>query len=560
MQKKWIIRESDLEAVENLSKILGQDKILSQILVNRDIKTEEQARRFLRSGLDDLYPPLVMKDMDKAVSRIRQAITNKDTILIFSDYDVDGITSCAVLEKVLKDLGAEVVHYIPHRVKEGYGLSQNAVTVSRKRNVKLLIALDCGIKSFKEVESLNKHNIDVIIVDHHKPDEGGIPKAFAVVNPKRDDCPYEFKFLAAVGLVYKLVCALDEGNKDKYLDLICLGTLADVMPLVDENRIIVKIGLESINNTSNLGIKALIEASGLKDKEINPGRVSFILAPRINASGRVDTAETSLKLLLSDNPQEAKELASHLNIHNRTRQKIEEGVFKEALDLVEKMHFKDNHVIVLAKQDWHVGVLGIVASKIADRFFRPTIIISLKDGLGKGSGRSIQGFHLFDAVLGCKKHLKYFGGHSHAVGLTIEKDKVADFTSDLNQIAKQKIELDVLRPTLEIDAQIPLEFLNHELIEQIQNLSPFGIGNPRPVFCSHNLIVKSNAAILARETIKFWVTDGERTYEAIGFGLRDFASYITPSRRVDLAYSLSLDNWRDKNSILLEVKDLRICS
>jgi len=560
MQKKWIIKESDLEAVENLSKILGQDKILSQILVNRDIKTEEQARRFLSSGLDDLYPPLAMKDMDKAVSRIKKSISKKEKILIFSDYDVDGITSCAVLEKVLKDLGAEVVHYIPHRVKEGYGLSQNAVTICRKQNAKLLIALDCGIKSFKEVESLNKHNIDVIIVDHHKPDEGGIPKAFAVVNPKQDDCPYEFKFLAAVGLVYKLVCALDEDNKDKYLDLICLGTLADVMPLVDENRIIVKIGLESINNTSNLGIKALIEASGLKDKEINPGRVGFILAPRINASGRVDTAETSLNLLLSNNPQEAKELASHLNVHNRTRQKIEEGVFKEALDLVEKMHFKDNHVIVLAKQDWHVGVLGIVASKIADRFFRPTIIISLKDGLGKGSGRSIQGFHLFDAMLGCKKHLKYFGGHSHAVGLTIEKDKVADFTSDLNQIAKQKIELDILRPTLEIDAQIPLEFLNHELIEQIQNLSPFGIGNPRPVFCSHNLTVKSNAAILARETIKFWVTDGERTYEAIGFGLRDFAAYITPSRRVDLAYSLSLDNWQDKNSILLEVKDLRICS
>lgn len=560
MQKKWIIREPDLEIIESLSKSLGVDKIFSQILANRGIKTEKQARRFMRSGLEDLHPPLSMKDMGKAVNRIKKAISHKEKILIFSDYDVDGVTSCAILEKVLKDMGADVVHYIPHRVKEGYGLSQNAVRVARKQEIKLLIALDCGIKSFKEVDSFNKYKIDVVIVDHHQPEEGQLPKAYAIVNPKRDDCPYEFKYLAAVGLVYKLICALEDKNKNKYLDLVCLGTIADVMPLVDENRIIVKTGLDCINNTSNLGIRALVEASGLKDKEINPGRVSFILAPRINASGRVDTAETSLNLLLSNSYPEAKELAGRLNTHNRTRQKIEEGVFKEAIDLVERLHFKDNHVIVLSKEGWHIGVLGIVASKIADRFFRPTIIISLKDGMGKGSGRSISGFHLFDALLSCSKHLENFGGHSHAVGLSIEKEKLDGFVKDLNNIAKEKIELDLLRPVLEIDAQLPLVFLNHSLIEQIQDLGPFGLGNPRPIFCSHNLTVKSNAAILARDTIKFWVTDGERTYEAIGFGLRDFATYIVPSRKIDIAYNLSLDNWQNKNSILLEVKDIKLTS
>ncbi|MFH1622553.1 MAG: single-stranded-DNA-specific exonuclease RecJ [Candidatus Omnitrophota bacterium] len=560
MQKKWLIKEPDLEIVESLSKSLGVNKIFSQILANRGIKTEKQARSFLNSGLEDLRSPFTIKDMDKTINRIREAISDKERILIFSDYDVDGITSCAILEDVLRKLGADVSHYIPHRIKEGYGLSQNTVKISRKQNIKLLLALDCGIKSFKEVESLNKYKIDTIIIDHHQPENGSLPSAYAIINPKRSDSSFEFKGLAAVGLVYKLICALDKNNTKKYLDLVCLGTIADVMPLIDENRIIVKNGLDLINNTSNFGIKALIEASGLKDKEINPGRVSFILAPRINASGRVDSAEVSLNLLLSNSYNEAKEYASHLNMHNRLRQKIEEGVFKEALELVEKMHFKDNYVIVLSKEDWHIGVLGIVASKIADKFFRPTIVISFKDKLGKGSGRSISGFHLFEALLGCSKHLKDFGGHSYAVGLSIEKDKLGDFTTAINNLAKDKIELDLLRPVLDIDAKLPLEFLNHDLIEQIQGLSPFGSGNPKPIFCSHNLTVKSSPTILARDTVKFWVTDGERTYEAIGFGFKDFAPYLTPSRKIDLAYNLSLDNWQDINSILLEVKDLKFVS
>ncbi|MDD5005330.1 MAG: single-stranded-DNA-specific exonuclease RecJ [Candidatus Omnitrophica bacterium] len=560
MQKKWSIREPNLEAVENIQRSLGLNKVLSQILANRGIKTDNQARRFLKSDLEDLHSPLALKDMDKAISRIKKAISAKEKIFIFSDYDVDGITSCAILEKELKELGAIVSHYIPHRTKEGYGLNLNAVKLAHKENIQLFIALDCGIKSFKEVELLNKYKIDTIIVDHHRPEEDKIPCAFAVINPKQRDCSYEFKDLAAVGLVYKLICALQGKNSDKYLDLVTLGTIADVVPLVDENRIIVKKGLEVINNTSNFGIKALIEASGLKDKQINPGSVSFILAPRINASGRVDTAETSLSLLLSQDYDEARQLAAHLNTHNRLRQKIEEEVLREALELVDKMHFKDCHVIVLAKEGWHIGVLGIVASKIADRFFRPTIIISLKDGVGKGSGRSIPGFHLFDALLSCSKYLKDFGGHSHAVGLSIDKDKLEDFQKDLDKIAGERFEPDMLKPVLEIDAQLPLMLLNHDLIGELQKLGPFGLGNPRPLFCSHNLTIKSNAVLLGRDTIKFWVTDEDCTYEAIGFGLRDFAPYILPSKRVDLAYNLSLDNWQDANSILLEVKDLKFAS
>jgi len=561
MRKKWIIKEADVDVIDSLSSGLGIDRVIAQILANRGIKTGSQAERFLDCALQNLRPPSALKDMNRATERINKAVSRKEKIMIFSDYDVDGITSCAILEKELKARGAEALHYIPHRVKEGYGLTVNAVNMAHKEKVELFIALDCGIKSLKEVELLNKHHIDTIIVDHHQPQEGALPSAYAIINPKRSDCSYEFKNLAAVGLTYKLICSLQKKNTDNYLDLTALGTIADVVPLTDENRIIVKNGLSKINKSSNFGIQALIEASGLKDKEINPGKVSFILAPRINASGRVDSAEVSLNLLLSENYDEAKQLAGRLNTHNRLRQKIEEDVLKEAMDLIERsINFKDHHVIVLSKEDWHVGVLGIVASKIAEKFFRPTIIISLKNGVGKGSGRSIAGFHLFDALLECKKHLKEFGGHSHAVGLNIETKKLDGFISDLNDIAKQRIELDDLRPVLEIDAQLPLALLNQRLAEDIKRLEPFGMGNPKPIFCSHSLTVKSQPSILGRDTIKFWVTDGERTYEAIGFGLKDLAPYIEPSRKIDLAYSLSWDNWQDVNSLLLEIKDLKVAS
>jgi single-stranded-DNA-specific exonuclease len=558
MQKNWVIKEADPDIIDSLSNSLGIDKIVAQILASRGIKTNSQAQRFLDSSLKDLYPASRLKDMDKVVGRIQKAISRKEKILIFSDYDVDGITSCAILEKELKDLGAKVSHYIPHRIKEGYGLSANSLHLAQRDKIKLFIALDCGINSFKEVELLSKHKIDVIIIDHHQPQIGALPLAYAIIDPKRSDCPYEFKNLAAVGLVYKLVCALRGGNIDNYLDLATLGTIADVAPLIDENRIIVKNGLEKINKNSNVGIDALIQASGLKDKEINPSRVSFILAPRINASGRVDSAEVSLELLLAQDHNQAQELAGHLNSHNRLRQKIEEDVFKEALDMVERsINFKEHYVIVLSREGWHVGVLGIVASKIAEKFFRPTIIISFKDGLGKGSGRSIAGFHLFQALYECRRHLKEFGGHSHAVGLNIEVSKLNGFICDLNNIARERMEMDTLRPVLEIDAQLPLVFLNQKLAEGIARLEPFGLGNPKPVFCSHNLIVKSPPDILGKDTIKFWVTDTERTYEAIGFGFKDLAPYIRAGQKIDLAYSLSRDNWQDVNSLLLEIKDLK---
>ena len=558
MQKEWNIVDADVGAVEILAEELKINKILCQILANRGIISPKEAKRFIGATIEDLEDPLLMKDMERAVGRMRKAITKKEKILIFSDYDVDGITSCAILESQLQSLGANVSHYIPHRIKEGYGLSMSVVNLAIKKGIKLLICLDCGITGFDEVEKLNSKKIETVIVDHHNPKADRLPKAFAIVNPKQQGCLYPFKDFAAVGLVYKLAYALSGKHKQKYLEFVTLGTIADVVPLLGENRIIVRQGLDYLNKSSCLGIKALIKESGLKDKEINPGRVSFILAPRINASGRVDSAETSLDLLLAQSEEEAAQIARNLNEHNRNRQKIGNGVMKEAIDLVERtINFKEHHVIVLSKDDWHLGVLGIVASRIAERYFRPTIIISSKNGRGKGSGRSIQGFHLYNALTECSAHLLEFGGHSHAVGLNIETKNLKEFRDSLNNIAKERIVLDELRPSIDIDAQLPLGLIKEKLIEECNLLGPFGAGNPRPVFCTHNLTVKSNAILLGRETIKFWVTDGEFTFQAIGFGFKDVASYIVPKTKIDLAYTLSLDNWRDINSILLEVKDIR---
>jgi len=558
VNKKWNIIEPDVSIVNRLAEELRINKIICQILANRGIKSSLQAKRFLEAGLDDLEEPFLIKDMQRAVDRIIQAVSLKEKILIFSDYDVDGITSCAILEAQLQMMKADFFHYIPHRIKEGYGLNINVVNLAVKRKVRLLICLDCGICSFNEIEKLNGYGIQTIIIDHHTPKEGRLPNAYAIVNPKQKDCPFSFKELAAVGIVYKLVYCLAKEHKNHYLQLATLGTVADVVPLLGENRIIVKNGLKHLNQNPSLGIRALIKESGLGNKEINPARISFILAPRINASGRIDSAELSLGLLTSQSEQEAVEIAKNLNQHNRERQRIGDDILKEAISLVERnINFKDHYVIVLFKEDWHVGVLGIVAAKIAERYFRPTIIISLKDGIGKGSGRSIQGFHLYNALSECAEYISEFGGHSQAVGLNIPKENIDNFIQSLNKVAREKIVVDELLPSLNIDAQLPLGLINSHLIRQCQLLGPFGIGNPRPLFCTHNLFVKSPPQILGKDTIKFWVSDGEYTFEAIGFGFKEMAAYLKPKQKVDLAYNLLEDNMASLNPVILEIKDIR---
>ncbi|MBI5873824.1 MAG: single-stranded-DNA-specific exonuclease RecJ [Candidatus Omnitrophica bacterium] len=558
MQKTWKPKEPDIELKNELVLALGASSLFAQLLVSRGITDKESAEVFLRSELSDLYDPYLMKGMREAVGRIRTAVSKKEPIFIATDFDVDGVTSCAILETELKRLGAHLIHYVPHRIKDGYGLNQEAVAKAVAFGTKVFISLDCGVTAHREAMSLKEAGIDCIIIDHHEPPKENLPQALAILNPKQDDCDYPFKDLASVGLVYKLIQALGTEDAGQYLDLVALGTVADVAPLRGENRIFVKHGLDTLNNTSRLGLLSLMEAAGIKSKKISTHSISFILAPRLNASGRVDSAHTSLDLLMSGDSREADTLARSLNEFNRERQKIEEKVLNEAIDLIDKeINFKDDFIIVLSREDWHPGVLGIVASKIVDRYYRPAVIISFQDEIGRGSARSVHNFHIYEALARCEPFLKEFGGHKYAAGLTIERKNIGEFRQALNSVARENFKQGLLAPVLEVDAAIPLSLINEGLLSSIDALSPFGEGNRRPVFISKNLLVKTKPMLAGKNSLKFWVSDGERTFEAIGFGMADFFGLVNNSPRIDLAYCLGWDDWNNHNTIQLEIKDIK---
>ena len=542
---------------EIFSKELGISRILAQLLLNRGITIISEAEKFINIKLSDLHDPYLFSDMHKAVKLIRQAAKNKDKVMVFGDYDVDGITSVALLKNTLSKIGISALHYLPHRIKEGYGLTKNILHTAKEKGIKLLITVDCGTSGIQQVKELRAAGIEVIITDHHEPASSQLPDASAMINPKIKGCGYKFRELAGVGVAYKLCQALTASDLSDDLDIVSLGTIADVVPLTGENRIIAKFGLAGLSVTSRPGLKALIENSRIKNKTINSTYVAYILGPRINASGRMDTGEIALSLLTTKDDGEAGELAKALEKFNRDRQKIEAEILDQAFKLIEKeVNFKDHKVIVVASEGWHQGVLGIVASKIADRFYRPAIIISLVDGICKGSGRSIKNFHLFQALVECREFLHAFGGHAHAVGLNIHRDKVQVFREKINNFAKEKLQLEDLLPSLEIDMELGLSDLTEELIGQLQALEPFGTGNPEPLFISRNLTLKGSPQMLGRETIKFWVSDGRLTYQAIGFGKAALRDSLMNAAAFDLVFTPRFDTWQDNNSILLEVEDL----
>lgn len=542
---------------DNLSQGLGISKILSQILINRGIKDKKEAEDFLKANLKSLSDPYLFKDMPEAVRVINNAIKDKDKIMIFGDYDVDGITALCLLRSTLLGLGAEVVHYLPHRVKEGYGLNKNILKIAEEQKVKLLITVDCGINSYREIEELKNHDIQTIITDHHEPLNDILPKALAIINPKIKNTRYPYRELSGVGVAYKLCQALTGKSLYEELDLVTLGTIADVVPLTGENRIIVKRGLDELSKTKRVGIKALLEISRLHNKTMHPTFVSFILGPRINASGRMDTPEIALQLLTTDNEKEAHELAKIIEAHNRQRQKIEGLILEEAEMLINKeVNFKEHKVIVVSRNGWHEGVLGIVASKLADKFYRPTIIISSGKSLCKGSGRSIKGFHLFEALLECRDFLSSFGGHAHAAGLLIPEANIDIFRKNINRLANDKLLFEDLLPSLDIDMELRLTDLNIKLAKELELLEPFGAGNPEPLFYTRSLKLKGEPQVLARETLKFWVTDGEATYPVIGFGMSARKEDLINSQTIELVYTFRKDSFRGEEAVILEAEEI----
>lgn len=542
---------------DNLSKELGISKILSQILANRGITTAAEAEKFLNPDLKDLFDPYCFSDMPKAVELVKRAAENSKSVMIFGDYDVDGVTSVAVLKKALSRLGIKAAHYIPHRIKEGYGLNKNIARIAAEQNIGLLITVDCGTNSYEEIKQLRKHNIEVVITDHHESSRNDKSPASALINPKVEGSGYKYRDLAGVGVAFKFAQAITGEKLFDELDLVSLGTVTDIVPLNGENRIIVKNGLGRIVASKKVGLQALIESSGIKNKKITPTFVSYILGPRLNASGRMGDADLSLSLLLSDDEKEAAALAKEIEAHNRQRQKIEGKIMSEAENLINsEVNFKEHKVIVIAKEDWHHGVIGIVASKLANRFYRPTILISLSQDLCKGSGRSIKNFHLFQALLDCKDHLENFGGHQYAVGLVIARDNIEEFKKKINRLAEEKLMLEDLLPSLHIDIELPLSDLSENIIEELEKLEPFGEGNPGPLFYSRALKLRGEPQVLGRGTLKFWVNDGNVTYQAIGFGMSNLKDSLTGADSFDLIYTPRMDSWNGRVSAILEITDI----
>lgn len=567
MEKRWKKLPSEPELQRKLTEELKLSPLLAQLLINREISDPQQADRFLNSTLSDLHSPFLMKDMDRAVDRIISAIKNREMLCIYGDYDVDGITATALLKVFFSEIGAQLITYFPHRLKEGRGLNPEALDRISHRGAKLLITVDCGISDNEPVAYAHRLGIDTIITDHHEVPED-LPPARAILNPRQKDCKFPYKTLAGVGVAFNLVIALrarlrEEGffrdreapNLKQYLDLVALGTVADIVPLTDENRIFVKYGLEQLTAGRRLGIRALKEVSGCAFGSIDTVAVGFRLAPRINAAGRLDQADEGLKLMTTNNEEEANAIARKLNEENYQRQQIEENILKEACSLVEAdVRLKKGASLVLTSPDWHQGVIGIAASRLTNEYFKPTILIAVKEGVGKGSARSIPGFNIYQGLKSCHDLLKTYGGHRWAAGLTILEERIDEFRDRFELLVTESLSEEDLVPQLDIDAFISLPKITENLIEELNLLEPFGAGNPEPIFAATGLKL-IDSWIVGNNHLKLKIREKKKIYSAIGFRMAD--RHPLPSSTIDLAFIPQFNEWEGVRSVQLKVKDLR---
>ena len=558
MNKKWEIYQTNEEKVEELQEKYKLNRLLSTLLTNRGITEEEEITKFLNPKRSDFYDPFGMPDMEKAAERILKAIKDKEQMIIYGDYDVDGITSVTVLKSFLEERGIQVNVYIPNRLNEGYGLNKTAMEEIAKQGNKLMITVDCGITAVDEVEYAKTFGIETIITDHHEPAEE-LPKAIAVVDAKRKDNKYECRNLAGVGVVFKLIQALsiklglDPKEYLKYLDIVCVGTISDIVPLTDENRVIVKLGLKLVEQTKNLGLKEILQSCGYS--KINSTTISFGVAPRINACGRMGHQEEALNLLLSKEENEVKELTQKINEYNKTRQEIEKNIYNEAVEQIEKEGLDTKNTIVVSGKGWHHGVIGIVSSKITELYFKPSILLCEEDGECKGSGRSIPGFDLHEALMECNDTIDKFGGHAMAVGINIKKEKVEEFKEEFEKIAKEK-EVDKIIPILNLDAEIKLDDVNKEMVDSLKELEPFGEANKMPIFAFRNLKIDSIRSLSEGKHLRLSVKDNKNIINAIGFNMGALADTYRIGDRVDIAGNLEINSFNGVDSIQINIKDI----
>jgi single-stranded-DNA-specific exonuclease len=568
--RRWIVSQCDLACAEALMRELNISAITARLLINRGITDPTTAHRFLNPSISDLHDPFLMRDMRQAVDRIMRAVSQKEKILVYGDYDVDGTTSTVILKTALAMIGADVCYYIPER-RDGYGLREDAFDRARADGVHLIISVDTGIRACAEVEHARRLGLDIIITDHHLPEEGlpvmgektSLPQAVAVLNPRRSDCPYPDKNLAGVGVAFKLVEALLRASqRDKhiksFIKIAAIGTIADMVPLVGENRIIAKCGLEGLSRPGNVGLRALLGEAGIAGRTPTSEDVSFRIAPLINAAGRMSSASAAVDLFDAPDFETAKRRASELSQQNAARQKAEAEIIASILAEIERdPALAQARVVVMASEGWHRGVIGIAASKVVEQTGRPAIIISIEGELGHGSGRSIPAFHLLDGLTSCADLFERFGGHSHAAGLVLRRDRIDEFRRRLNEYAGRVLSEEDMVPTVEIDSLLPLSQAVHETIEEINRLEPFGRGNPKPVFSTHAQVV-STPRVLKNKHLKLRVRDGSRWIDCLWWGEASRATDIFAGDRVSLAFTLSESIWNGRARVELQLLDLKI--
>ena len=563
----WNVGVPEENKVKTIAEKLAVSEFLAKLIIAKGYDEVECASAFVSSDCSLLYDPFLMPDMDKAVERIEKAVAEKEKILIYGDYDVDGVTSVSLLLLYLTSKGADVEYYIPERVNEGYGLNNVAIDKFKSDGVSLIITVDSGITAGDEVKYAKENGIDTVITDHHECREQ-LPEAVAVVNPHRLDSKYPFEELAGVGVVFKLVCAL-EGNKNvarlcsKYCDIVALGTVADVMPIIGENRVIVKIGLEMLEKTSNLGLKELITAAfsekkSHKNRKLTASSISFGLAPRINAAGRIGDVNRAVKLLITDSCQEAENIANYLCSVNRERQLIENIIFEQAVEQIESTtDFENDKVIVLTSDSWHLGVIGIVASKITERYGLPSILISFDGETGKGSGRSVKGFNINEAISQCKDYLIKYGGHELAAGLTISRENVDMFRKKINEYAKSTFDFDSICTYVNADFELDSKEVTIENALEILKLEPYGLRNPEPVFFMKDVVINEIYSIGEGKHLKLILEKDGIVMTAVYFGMpkEDFA-YVEGTK-ADFMFALGYNDFRGNLTVQMVIKDIR---
>lgn len=565
---KWVVApDPDPDLVKKVSSEVGLDSTVVKILFNRQIDTPEAIKQFLNPELSDLQDPFSLLGMDKAIDRILDALRENEKIMVYGDYDVDGITATSLVYLVLNKLGAQVAYYLPNRLVEGYGLSVDGIKEAASKGISLIISVDTGVTAVDEVEFARSVGIDCILTDHHEPGEI-LPTPVALVNPKQKECTYVGGELSGVGVAFKLAQALyrrlqqDEGELEEHLDLVALGTSADIVPLVDENRILTKFGIRQIARTTKPGLKSLAFVSGLMGKEIGTGQVVFILAPRINAVGRLGDAEMAIKMLTTKDERAAAEIARMLDKENQRRKDIDEKTLNEALEqLKDSTDLENDKAIVLSSEGWHQGVIGIVASRLVERFHLPTVMIAIDGAEGKGSARSIPGFHLCDALKECEDLLLRYGGHKYAAGLTIAPDKIEQFRVRLKEVSSRLLTDEDLIAKLYIDSEIELTEINNALLDTIETFAPFGPQNMRPVFLTRNCEILGQPYCVGRNHLKMKVRKGDAVFDVIGFGFGDWVRHLSGrGNLVDLVYVVEYNSWNDVTRIQLRLKDMKLAA